>query len=168
MDPGVELRMMKPETARQICLGMRDGEPISARYRHEIIGQSRKSAVSPSTGLSLFPAVGQYWASVTPNRSTFVNGLLPPNSTNCLGGYKDSRNGKDAAFGLRCASSWHSGGVNIAFASGSVKFIRDDMIRDLYTSLFSIDRDDSDMYLGGVYSDFSQMPRFHGVKPEGK
>jgi prepilin-type processing-associated H-X9-DG protein len=142
MDPGVELRMVTPQQARSVCLSMRDGEPASARYVHQTIGQSEESVLAAGNTFPSFPAVGQYWALAMPNRGAFVNGLLPPNSTNCLGGYPDSGNRKDAAFGLRCASSWHKAGVNVAFADGSVYFVPENWNPDWYTALFSIDRNE--------------------------
>ena len=146
MDPGVELRTLTPLKARQVCLARRDGESPSARYIHHTIGQSGKPASAAGSGASIFPAVGQYWATVMPNRGTFVNGLLTQNSKNCLGRYPESRNGKDAAFGLRCASSWHKRGVNIAIADGSVRFLNDDIDPDFCAAVFSIDRGESQVF----------------------
>ena len=46
---------------------------------------------------------------------------------------------KDGLFGLRCASSWHKGGVNLAMADGTVRFLADDIDPSIYTGLFSKD-----------------------------
>ena len=64
---------------------------------------------------------------------------------NCLGQDgggtgKDQR--KDGTFGLRSASSWHRGGVNLAYADGSVRFTRNEVDHKAYTGRFSLDREE--------------------------
>jgi prepilin-type processing-associated H-X9-DG protein len=135
---GQELRTLSPARARELCLSMRDGKPFEARFAHDFGGYA-----DPAQTLDAYPAVGLYWAPPSPNRNTFVNGLMPPNSTNCLGQHRGrTGNGrrKDGAYGLRCASSWHRGGVNLAFADGAVRFAPDSVDVDAYTALFSVDR----------------------------
>ena len=47
---------------------------------------------------------------------TGFNAILPPNSPSCLFGNINSR-------GTMSAQSWHTGGVNVVFGDGSVRFI---------------------------------------------
>jgi prepilin-type processing-associated H-X9-DG protein len=140
MATGEELRLLSPKRARELCLAMKDGSPADARFVHGFGAWQ-----DPERTLETYPAVGLYWAPPSPNRNSFVNGLMPPNSTNCLGQYRggvQSGRRKDGAYGLRCASSWHRGGVNLAFADGAVRFIPDSVNVDTYTALFSVDRND--------------------------
>jgi len=145
-DPGMELRLLSPDQARRICLGKRD-DPGKYTYRHP--RSKTIKGTGPLTAQS-FPAVGEYWAVPFPNRSTFVNGLLPPNSMNCLGRELGSKNGRDAAFGLRASSSWHKGGVNLGYADGSVRFVSDEVDQVSYTGRFSMDRGEVTMDCGHI------------------
>ena len=141
MATGQELRSMSPEQARQLCLRHRNGKPET------IVRGGAGPGIFQHTG-KLYGSgttTGQFWYIPAPNRSGTVHGLLPPNSTNCLGQYSGTTGRgfqKDGIFGLRCASSWHRGGTNLGFADGSVRLVADEVDPQLYTALFSVDRGD--------------------------
>jgi prepilin-type processing-associated H-X9-DG protein len=149
LDPGMELRMLSANQARQVCL-RKAQEPNKHGYIHPKLQKQQPGATGASAA---YPAIGEYWAFPYPNRGTWVNGLLPPNSPNFLGRHLGSRHGRDAAFGLRPASSWHVGGVNLGYADGSVRFVTNDVNPGEYTGRFSIDRGeitgDEEYYTGG-------------------
>lgn len=61
-------------------------------------------------------ASGTRWADAYPSFTTFIS-ILPPNSPSC-------RNGDTSGeYSLAAANSYHSGGVNVAFADASIHFV---------------------------------------------
>ncbi|SIO33759.1 prepilin-type N-terminal cleavage/methylation domain-containing protein/prepilin-type processing-associated H-X9-DG domain-containing protein [Singulisphaera sp. GP187] len=78
---------------------------------------------------------GQYWGVGSPGY-TFFNTVVTPNSTqypwsSCR---TDTNSGSDYASFIN-ANSYHSGGVNVAFCDGSVKFIKDSISPPTYWAL---------------------------------
>jgi prepilin-type processing-associated H-X9-DG protein len=84
---------------------------------------------------------GYRWQQGTAGFS-FVNIILPPNSTQytfsaCRWGCNDNCGADTGSlFGV---SSFHSGGVNVVFADGSVRFIKDSINQNTWMSLGSRD-----------------------------
>lgn len=70
------------------------------------------TAVSSWGQGSLWPFGHPHWSAVTT--------VLPPNNASCISGGGD--NGSNA-FGIITPSSYHTGGVNVLMADGSVRFI---------------------------------------------
>lgn len=142
-DPSGELPLNQfpPAQARRICMKYAAGTPETTvgpggigsgagTYRHNNI-----FAGGTWTGL--------YWHIPFPNQAAAVHGLMPPNSTNCIsgrGGGVGPGQRKDGTFGVRCASSWHRDGVNLAYADASVRFVRENVDWTAYTGRFSVDR----------------------------
>ena len=69
----------------------------------------------PSANLSVYATGGTRAYDGMPIYTGF-NAILPPNSPSCL-------TGNINAPGVMSAQSWHTGGVNVVFADGSVRFI---------------------------------------------
>jgi prepilin-type N-terminal cleavage/methylation domain-containing protein/prepilin-type processing-associated H-X9-DG protein len=145
---GTELRTLSPSQARQLCLRHKTGQPETVT-----IEGSTSPGVYRYT-YSIFAAgtwTGLYWHIPFPNQAAAVMGLMPPNSANCLGQYGGATGhgdwsagmnsgAKGGTFGIRCASSWHRQGVNLGYADGSVRFVRNEVDPQSYTGRFSIDR----------------------------
>jgi prepilin-type N-terminal cleavage/methylation domain-containing protein/prepilin-type processing-associated H-X9-DG protein len=75
--------------------------------------------VAPSGSDAVLSYFGNRWADGAPGRAVF-NTILPPNtSPSCVGYNFDWQ----TIVGMFTASSWHSGGVNVLFADGSVHFL---------------------------------------------
>ena len=72
---------------------------------------------APPTGATTMVSVGAYWWFGRWYAGRY-NHIMPPNAKFCTTG---SINGGEMAFGT---SSYHPGGVNVNFADGSVKFIK--------------------------------------------
>jgi Ca-activated chloride channel family protein len=139
MATGQELRTLTPDQARALCLRHRSAQPV-AEVRD---GDKGPGVFRHEKQYQQGTQVGRYWHLQSPNQAGTVHGLLPPNSVNCLGQYgggtgKNQR--KDGVFGVRSASSWHKGGVNLAYADGSVRFTRNEVDEISYTGQFSVDR----------------------------
>jgi len=138
---GLELRTLTPDQARATCMRhlsglpetiVNGGDPGPGTYRHD------GNLFNGGTW------TGLYWHIPFPNQAAAVHGLTPPNSVGgCLGQYNGATGGgsrKDGTFGMRCASSWHRQGVNLGYADGSVRFVRDEVDMKAYTGRFSVDR----------------------------
>lgn len=123
MATGTDLRPLTPGEARKICLSFRDARP------------SHRASLQLETG--------RWWAIDEYFRHGMANGLMPPNSIDCLSSAEENTqpglNGTRWD-GIYAASSWHRGGVNTAFADGSGRFLRDTIDPDVYTAFFSVDR----------------------------
>ena len=78
------------------------------------------SPYSPSTTLLGGYSRGTYWQLGQPHNGSY-NHVMAPNSWSCSSS-TDTLNNTIGAYG---ASSRHSGGVNVLFGDGSVKFIKD-------------------------------------------
>jgi len=63
---------------------------------------------------------GEYWHSMDTGRGGTYSHTMLPNTKSCNGGI--GANGWDSRV---CAASFHSGGVNVLFLDGSVKFVKD-------------------------------------------
>ena len=84
---------------------------------------------------------GQYWATGSPGYS-LTNIIIPPNSSQygfsyCRWDSCGASCGADFA-SLFVNSSAHSGGVNALLADGSVRFIKDSVSQDTWTSLGTV------------------------------
>ena len=137
---GTELRTLSPSQARQLCLRHKSGQPQTVTI---------EGSTSPGVFRYTYSIVangtwtGLYWHIPFPNQAAAVHGLMPPNSAMCLGQYNGSTNHggmKSGTFGIRCASSWHRQGVNLGYADGSVRFVRNEVDPQSYTGRFSVDR----------------------------
>jgi prepilin-type N-terminal cleavage/methylation domain-containing protein/prepilin-type processing-associated H-X9-DG protein len=88
-----------------------------------------------TTGTAVSDTRGIFWAVGSPGY-TYFNTVVTPNSTQ----YKwstcrtDGNNGPDYASFIN-ANSNHSGGVNVSFADGSVRFIKDAIAPDVWWAL---------------------------------
>jgi len=78
---------------------------------------------------TLSPPNGNVWLSGNPGSCELwdsYNHYMPPNTTACIDRTLDGNTGGYAGVGDACPpSSNHPGGVNVGFADGSVKFIKD-------------------------------------------
>ncbi|AGA30550.1 DUF1559 domain-containing protein [Singulisphaera acidiphila] len=91
------------------------------------------SAATTTTGTA--SNRGQFWGIGSPGY-TFFNTVVTPNSTqypwsSCR---TDTNSGSDYASFIN-ANSYHSGGVNVGFCDGSVKFIKDSISPPVYWAL---------------------------------
>jgi prepilin-type N-terminal cleavage/methylation domain-containing protein/prepilin-type processing-associated H-X9-DG protein len=73
---------------------------------------------------------GQLWADQDPGRGGGYMHTAPPNSKSCNGAYM--------VYGWVAASSFHPGGVNVAFIDGSVHFIKNSINYPTWLALGSI------------------------------
>ena len=140
MSTGVDLRTLSPDEARRLCMRHVDGTPPWVVVGTPGPGTYRHDNIEYGAGIR----TGSAWHIPFPNQGAVVHGLTPPNSANCLGewGGADAKRRRDGIFGVRCASSWHRQGVNLAFADGSTRFIVNTVDQQVYTGMFSIDRDE--------------------------
>lgn len=140
MSTGAELRMLSPGEARRLCMRHVDGTPPWVVVGTPGPGTYRHDNAEYGDGIQ----TGSLWLIPFPNQGAVVHGLTPPNSVNCLGewGGAGAKRRRDGVFGVRCASSWHRQGVNLAYADGSTRFIRNSIDQQVYTGMFSIDRDE--------------------------
>ncbi|WP_337173841.1 DUF1559 domain-containing protein [Paludisphaera sp.] len=86
-------------------------------------------------GTAVADSRGQFWAIGSPGY-TYFNTVVTPNSnqskwSTCR---TDNNNGADFASFIN-ANSNHSGGVNVSFADGSVRFIKDAIAPDVWWAL---------------------------------
>ena len=81
-------------------------------------------------GTSLWDYKGEYWHSQDAGRGGTYSHTMPPNSKSCNYG---------TAYDNRiCAGSNHSGGVNMSFLDGSVKFIKNSISYNTYLAIGTI------------------------------
>ena len=93
------------------------------------IDPSDKNRIANATGAYNDPATawswrGQLWFAGFAVDSRFST-ILPPNSPNCVWGDTGSTSGWDHHIGTISAQSNHPGGVNVAMADGSCRFVSD-------------------------------------------
>ncbi len=76
---------------------------------------------------------GEYWMSGDVGRGGGYHHISPPNSKSCKanGSFSD---GWNAGWSI-AASSFHPGGVNVAFMDGSVKFVKSTINRDTWRAI---------------------------------
>jgi prepilin-type N-terminal cleavage/methylation domain-containing protein/prepilin-type processing-associated H-X9-DG protein len=146
MATGQELRLLSPDQARAICMRHVKGTPETIVFEGDP-GPGTFRYLPSHWGFFGGTWTGLYWHIPFPNQGGAVMGLVPPNSINCMGQYGGGTDGghpdggrADGTFGVRCASSWHRNGVNLAYADGSVRFVREDVDPKAYTGRFSVDR----------------------------
>ncbi len=60
--------------------------------------------------------------------------ISPPNSKSCKGTDRSFADGWNAGWSI-AASSFHPGGVNVAFMDGSVKFVKSTINRDTWRAI---------------------------------
>lgn len=80
-------------------------------------------AVDPSSAASIGPT-GLPWTNGSGGRSLYCH-ILPPNRPSCT-------NGGSIPYGAFTAASLHSGGVNLLLADGAVRFISEQIDRDVW------------------------------------
>lgn len=138
---GQELRLLSADQARAICLRHRTGRPDIVVADSDT-GPGRFRHLRPEHHIEGIQT-GRYWHTPAPNFGGTVHGLMPPNSVNCLGQYGGGakpNQRKDGMFGVRSASSWHEGGVNVGMADGSTRFVQESIDHRAYTGLFDARR----------------------------
>lgn len=123
---GVDLRLLPPDEARRVCLG----------FRH-----APKSKWAP-----LQLETGRYWSVDEYYRHGMVNGLMPPNTVDCLSspGEDNSVPGLNGARwdAIYSASSWHADGVNVVMMDTSTRFVPNRVAPKVWTASFSVDRNE--------------------------
>ncbi|QEH34029.1 Type II secretion system protein G precursor [Aquisphaera giovannonii] len=88
----------------------------------------------------LNPANGIYWLGGTPSSCLMwasYNHITPPNSVVCIASNDPNSGAWGNVFDSMPATSNHPGGVNVAFADGSVKFVKDTIALQTWWALAS-------------------------------
>lgn len=89
------------------------GQGDPANCLSKVIGGQYPITNPPTT---TYPWRGQRWCNANPGSSGF-NTMMPPNGPNCCAGNTDTSRV------MASASSWHSGGVQVALGDASVRFV---------------------------------------------
>ncbi|SIO67252.1 prepilin-type N-terminal cleavage/methylation domain-containing protein/prepilin-type processing-associated H-X9-DG domain-containing protein [Singulisphaera sp. GP187] len=88
-------------------------------------------AINPATGnMAGGMASGRYWHTGHPATGRY-NHVMTPNGTSCL--YAPDNGG-----GASTASSYHSGGVNVLFGDGTVRFVKNTISQTTWWSVATI------------------------------
>jgi len=87
-------------------------------YRTACLAADPKVATTPLIGGY---SRGQYWQLGHPHGASY-NHVMTPNTWSCASNPNGSLNNYDGSMG---ASSYHSGGVNVLFGDGTVRFVKD-------------------------------------------
>jgi prepilin-type N-terminal cleavage/methylation domain-containing protein/prepilin-type processing-associated H-X9-DG protein len=80
--------------------------------------------------------IGYNWTySYPPDQTNFYNHVGPPNSVACFNTGESATNTNQCSAGSCAPTSNHSGGVNMCFTDGSVKFIKDSIGQSVWWAL---------------------------------
>ncbi len=98
---------------------VRGGVAVVAENKPSLCSMTRSSANNWSLNGSVISDVRGFRIAWGASGIVGFQTILPPNSPNCTNGTNLTKNG------IFSVSSYHSGGVNVCFADGSVRFVSD-------------------------------------------